>query len=238
MEEAGRVSSGHTRILVTGGSGRLGAELRAYFPMAEYPSHQQLDVRHMNSVTRWFGMHTVDLVIHLAAATRHDTPMADLVQDNIVGTANVVLAARKQGARVVYTSTDYVYPGTAGGYRETDPVLPWNGYAWSKLGGETAVQMYPNSLIVRGSWYSTLDYTVAATDAFTSKLPVHKAAFYVAALSCSTLTGVVNVGGERRSIFEVALEFSPTVTPLSRKNLKWPVPPDVTVDTTKLRRLM
>ena len=232
------MTSSHTRILVTGGSGRLGSELKAYFPLAEFPSHEQLDVRHMNSVSRWFGGHTVDLVIHCAAATRHDTPVQDLVQDNIVGTANVVLAARKQGARVVYTSTDYVYPGTSGGYKETDPVLPWNTYAWSKLGGETAVQLYANSLIVRGSWYSTLDYTVAAVDAFTSKLPVHKAAFYVAALSCSTVTGVVNIGGERRSIYEVALEFSPRVTPLSRKNLRHPIPRDVTLDCTKLRRMV
>ena len=230
--------SSHTRILVTGGSGRLGQELYKFFPLAEYPSHEKLDVRHQNSVSRWFGTHKVDLVIHCAAATRHDAPASDLVMDNIVGTANVVMAARKQGARVVFTSTDYVYPGTAGGYKETDPVLPWNGYAWSKLGAEASVQMYPNSLIIRGSWYSTLDYTIAATDAYTSKIPVHEAAYFIAALSCSTHTGVVNIGGMRRSIYEVALEFDQRVTPLSRKNLKWPVPADATVDVAKLRRMM
>ena len=42
-----------------------------------------------------------------------------------------------------------MYPGTKGNYKETDPVLPWNNYGWSKLGGETAVQMYKNSLILR-----------------------------------------------------------------------------------------
>ena len=30
-----------------------------------------------------------------------------------------------------------------------DPIGPWNNYGWSKLGGEAAVQMYKNSLIVR-----------------------------------------------------------------------------------------
>ena len=36
-----------------------------------------------------------------------------------------------------------------GNYKETDPLLPINNYAWSKLGGETSVQLYKNSLIVR-----------------------------------------------------------------------------------------
>lgn len=232
------MTSAHTRILVTGGSGRLGSELKAYFPLAEYPTHQQLDVRHQNSVTRWFGTHPVDLIIHCAASTRHDAPASDWIQDNIIGTANVVLAARQQNARLVFTSTDYVYPCQTGGYRETDPLLPVNGYAWSKLGAEASAQCYPNALIIRGSWYSTLGYTVAAHDAYTSKLPVHKAAYYVAALSCSTLTGVVNIGDGRRSIYEVAMEFEPTVTPIGRAKIRIPVPPDASLDTTKLKGVM
>ena len=216
----------------------MGSALKAYFPLASYPSHDELDVRYGNSVNRYFGQRQFDLVVHCAAATRHDTPLPDLVQDNIVGTANVVMAARKQGARLVVTSTDYVYPGMRGEYRESDPVLPWNAYAWSKLGAEASAQMYPNALIVRGSWYSTLDFTIAATDAFSSKIPVHEAAYLIASLSCSTLTGVVNVGGPRRSIYEIALEFNQRVTPISRANLKHPIPPDSTLNTEKLRRIM
>ena len=46
-------------------------------------------------------------------------------------------------------STNYVYPGVKGNYKENDPLLPYNNYSWSKLGGECAVQMYKNSLIIR-----------------------------------------------------------------------------------------
>ena len=49
--------------------------------------------------------------------------------------------------RLIYMSTDYVYPGTTGNYKEEDPLLPINDYAWTKLGGECAVQLYNNSLI-------------------------------------------------------------------------------------------
>ena len=38
----------------------------------------------------------------------------------------------------LFISTNYVYPGTKGNYKETDPVLPFNNYGWSKLGGESA----------------------------------------------------------------------------------------------------
>ena len=51
--------------------------------------------------------------------------------------------------KLVYFSTNYVYPGIKGNYSENDPVFPVNNYAWSKLGGEAAVKMYKNSLIVR-----------------------------------------------------------------------------------------
>ena len=36
-----------------------------------------------------------------------------------------------------------------GNYNEEDALKPWNNYSWSKLGGECAVQMYKNSLILR-----------------------------------------------------------------------------------------
>tara|TARA_B100001173_G_C15543270_1_gene360556 strand:- start:103 stop:528 length:426 start_codon:yes stop_codon:yes gene_type:complete len=51
--------------------------------------------------------------------------------------------------KIIYLSTSYVYPGTKGNYNEKDALKPWNNYSWSKLGGECAVQMYKNSLIVR-----------------------------------------------------------------------------------------
>ena len=66
--------------------------------------------------------------------------------------------------KLIYFSTSYVYPGNKGNYTEVDPLLPWNNYGWSKLGGESAVQMYNNSLILRVC--------------MTEKPFVHKKAFY------------------------------------------------------------
>ena len=51
--------------------------------------------------------------------------------------------------KLVYISTDYVYPCTEGNYSENSALFPVNEYAWSKLGGECAVKLYKNSLILR-----------------------------------------------------------------------------------------
>ena len=44
-----------------------------------------------------------------------------------------------------------MYIREKGDYKETDAILPWNNYGWSKLGGEASVQMYRNSLIIRAN---------------------------------------------------------------------------------------
>ena len=51
--------------------------------------------------------------------------------------------------KLIYFSTNHVYPGLKGNYKEKDPILPINKYSISKLGGECSVQMYSNSLILR-----------------------------------------------------------------------------------------
>ena len=75
--------------------------------------------------------------------------------------------------KLLYISTDYVFKGDSGMYKEDDPVLPANKYAWSKLGGECAVRMYDNSLIVRTSFGDTVfPYEKAFVDQWTSRLRV------------------------------------------------------------------
>ena len=225
-----------TAIVVTGGEGRLANALRLYFPMATFLSHTSLDVSNANAVNRFFSSRSVDLILHLGAETAPDAPGRDYLQANIVGTANIVRAAMSCGARLVYTSTDFVYPGTTGGYRETDPVLPRNTYAWSKLGGECAVACYHSALVVRGSWYSGLAYRSACLDAFHSKLAVARAACAIATLATSGLTGVVNVGGPRRSMYElIVTEFDPRVKPINRADLAYPYPADVSLDCSKAK---
>ena len=68
---------------------------------------------------------------------------------NIIGTANIVKLCNNFKIKLIYFSTNYVYPGSKGNYKEKDSLLPINNYAWSKLGGESSVHLYKNSLILR-----------------------------------------------------------------------------------------
>ena len=93
------------------------------------------------------------LLIHLAGLSRpmkiHDSNIQKSISLNIIGTANITNACSQNKIKLIYFSTNYVYPGIKGNYDEKNPLLPVNNYAWSKLGGEASVKLYKNSLILR-----------------------------------------------------------------------------------------
>ena len=87
-----------------------------------------------------------------------------------------------------------------GGYREEDELHPVNKYAWSKLGGECAVRLYDRSLIVRTSFGpDVFPYERAFVDQWTSRESVSVVARKLVELVDSERTGVVHVGGPRRT---------------------------------------
>lgn len=232
-QRGGGLLSYTTRILVTGGSGILATELRKFFPLAGYYGKEDCDVTNPHEVRAAFQETRPEIVIHCAALTAHNAEPYAYVVGNIQGTCNVVGQAKRCGARFIYPSTDYL-----GARQEAAPVCPVNAYAASKYAGELVTASIPHSLVVRGSWYSRLELSHAATDAFTTKLPVDRAAYYIAALSTSSLTGVINIGGQRRSYYEVALEFNERVIPVSRHQIKcgYEIPFDCSLNTEKLTR--
>ena len=60
---------------------------------------------------------------------------------------NLVKICNNKNIKLIFFSTSYVYPDKKGNYKENDPLLPWNNYGWSKLGAESAVQMYKIPLL-------------------------------------------------------------------------------------------
>ena len=87
-----------------------------------------------------------------------------------LASAGAAVTINAVSARLVQISTDYVFNGEKGNYREDDPVFPVNKYAWSKLGGECAVLIYDNSLVVRTSFGpSQFPFEKAFADQWTSR---------------------------------------------------------------------
>jgi dTDP-4-dehydrorhamnose reductase len=230
--------------LVTGGSGLLGRELMRWLPEALFPVHGAFDVADYGMMDAYLGDKTITLLIHAAALTsppRIDQDPEAALRVNIMGTANVVRLCQRHGIRLVYISTDYVFRGDRGNYGEEDPVLPVNKYAWSKLGGECAVRLYENSLIIRTSFGANeFPYEKAFVDQWTSRLPVKAFAEKLMALLETNAKGVVHIGGPRRTVYEYARAVSPEkeIGELSLRDVSFVAPGDTSLDTSKYESLV
>ena len=212
------------KIVFTGGSGRFAKvfkKLKHRYKI-EYPSKKQLNIENFNSVLKYLNKKSPDYLIHCAGLSRpmkiHEKNVSKSILINIIGTSNIVRACAKKKIKVIYFSTNYVYPGTRGNYSETDPVLPINNYAISKLGGECAVQMYKNSLILR--------------ICMTEKPFVHKVAFKDVEmnfmfhedlaknlLKLINKKGILNIGGKKQIVYKFAKKTNYKVKPISAKKL-------------------
>lgn len=149
------------KILVTGALGQLGSDVTKELAERKIPhsgiGHAECDITDPNAVQRCFAAFRPDAVIHCAAYTAvdqaEDNP--ELCEEiNAAGTRNIARASKEIGAKVVYLSTDYVFPGTGENAFETDdPTGPLNVYGRSKLDGETVVkESLEKYFIVRISW--------------------------------------------------------------------------------------
>ncbi len=149
------------RVLIVGASGFVGNALRAVYgadAVGTYYSHpasglRALDVRDPAAVRGLVDELHPEIILHPAAQPHVDW-CEDHVQEsfdvNVAGTRNVAQAARDAGARYVFFSSDYVFDGTAGPYREDAPTGPLNVYGRHKLEAERAIAaILPNHLIVR-----------------------------------------------------------------------------------------
>jgi len=222
------------QILLTGGSGLLGTELQKLAADFIAPSRGELDITDAVTVADYIATHQPDIILHAAAMTNNREVEAhpEAAQKiNVNGTENLVKACDGTRIRFVYLSTDYVYRGDKGNYSETDEVVPFNLYATTKLAGEEAVRLVPNHLIIRTSFgASKFAYPDAYSDKWSSKEYVDVIAPGILAATRSPLTGILNMGGERRSMYEYAVERNPAVNKVARRESGHRSPADTSLN--------
>ena len=228
------------KIVVTGGNGRFAKSLKKVKCKYKfvYPSKKNLNILNIISIRKFLRKSRPQSVLHLAGLSRpmieHENNISKSINLNIVGTANLVAVCSELKIKLIYFSTSYVYPGSKGNYKEGDAVLPWNNYAWSKLGGECAVHMYKNSLILRVC--------------MTEKPFIHKKAFSnvklnfifhddVSKILVKILDkkGVINLGGPTKTVYDFAKKYNKNV---KRKNIKNSFPLNCTMNLNKLNKII
>jgi dTDP-4-dehydrorhamnose reductase len=212
------------KIAITGGTGRFGKILvKKNYKNFVYPSKKQLDITKITSVESYIKKNKPGKIIHLAGLSRpldvHDKNPTKSILLNIIGTSNLAIACEKFKVKLIYFSTNYVYPGIKGGYKETDNLLPSNNYAWSKLGGEAAVQMIKNSLILRVCMTERpFVHKYALADVYLNFTFQENIAEILPKLL--NFNGVINVGGPTRTVFQFAKKNNPKVKKISAKKVK------------------
>ena len=212
------------KIVFTGGSGRFGQVFKKIQTKEKiyFPKKQQLNIENFESIKRYLNKINPTYLIHAAGLSRpmniHEKDISKSININIIGTANIVKACKEKNIKLIYFSTNHVYPGIKGNYKEKDPILPINKYAVSKFGGECSVQMYSNSLILR--------------ICMTEKPFVHKKAFndvetnfmYHETLAKNLIKlidkkGIINVGGEKNTILNFAKKNNKNIVKISAKKV-------------------
>lgn len=156
------------KLLITGSTGLFGSKLaeiasaKGFDVYAGCNDGQStsgypvfFDVSDKNQVKQVFDRSQPDVVVHAASLTDVDKCEVDQAlawNVNVIGTKNVAELATKNGAFLVYISTDYVFNGKKGCYKERDQIGPVNYYGYTKLKAEeVSLQFAPDCCIARTS---------------------------------------------------------------------------------------
>jgi len=254
------------RILVTGASGLLGSKLcklavrKNYEIYSAYSQHKplygapvQFDISDKDAAEKIFKKVKPEAVVHTAALTNVDK--CELEKErawkiNVEATENIAESCEKFHAFLVYISTDYVFDGEKGMYKENHKPNPVNYYGLTKLKGEESIKnLTDECCIARPSViYGTIpaagktnfalwlldklerkEKVKIVTDQWNSPTLNTNLANMILEVSERKLTGTFHLAGATRlSRFEFAKLLAKTfslntnfITPASSREISW-----------------
>lgn len=207
-----------------------------------------------------------EVIFHAAAMT--DVDQCEVERDrafniNVLGTEAIKEAARGSGAFLVYVSTDYVFNGELGRYREDDPTDPLNYYGYTKLMGERGCDCVARAGVIYGSAPARGNVNFAlwlieklgsgeevsiVIDQYTTPVLNTNLAEMILEAGEKRLSGVYHMAGATRIsrydfACEIAREFglNPGLILKSKmREMTWKArrPADSSLDTSKVRRFL
>jgi dTDP-4-dehydrorhamnose reductase len=272
-----------SRILITGASGQLGGYLLKVLQQRRTPAVawsgsrtgrlfgfdlQPVELAHAGEAIEAYRRARPTLIVHAAAISRTDVCYEQPERAravNVLGTANLAELAGQTKARLLYVSTDLVFDGRQGRYREDQPAKPVSIYGDTKLAAERAVLACPRAAVVRVSLLfgptqvsrpGFFDNQVESLrsgrtcrlfeDEWRTPLSLLTAARSLLALAESDFEGVVHLGGpQRMSRLEMGRHLARFLgadlsvlqaTKQTDVSFPEPRPRDVSLDSTQFRR--
>lgn len=150
------------KILITGGNGQLGSELRLLSKVYTqfewiFTDYQELDLCNLEKLESELTKINPQIIINCAAHTAVDKAESEFELSDVLNHQSVTVLAQWSHAndcQLIHVSTDYVFDGTASiALTETAQPNPINVYGVTKLAGEQAcLRENPNAIIIRTSW--------------------------------------------------------------------------------------
>ena len=149
------------KILVTGVKGQLGYEVVKCLEERQIDcigvDKEEFDITDLAAVRSYFEQNQPTALVHCAAYTAVDKAEDEpeiCRKVNAEGVRNLAIVCKEMDIKMLYISTDYVFPGTGQNFYEVDDVTgPLSQYGKTKLEGEEAVkELLEKYFIVRISW--------------------------------------------------------------------------------------
>ena len=210
------------KILVTGGEGRFAKVLKEKNKLLNlhFATKKNCNILKLRSIENIVRKVKPKIIIHCAGLSRpmniHEKNITKSIDLNIIGTSNITKICSKYRIKLIYFSTGYVYEGKKGNYSEKDPVKPFNNYGLSKLGGECAVAMYKNSLILRITMTEKPFVHKKAYSNLKSNFMFHEDLVKILPKIIKQ-KGILNVGGKSQSVFSFAKNYNSKVKKIKAK---------------------
>ena len=219
------------KTLIFGANGQTGRELLKIIPNSVGVFHgdnsraDEIKIESADEIKKIIEKHNPSIIINTVALTNVDRCEKEKELAYKINTEPVKTMARISSAKkikLVHISTDYVFDGEKGDYKESDVPNPVNYYGISKLMGDNFAQFLESSIVVRTSGvygysrnfpkfaYETLKKGDRLQTISGYYSPIHSSNLAKAIVELIRLdySGIINVSGEKISRYDFALKLS------------------------------
>ena len=239
------------KILVLGGTGTLGKTLKKkkFFNKHFFPSSKKLDITNVNQLEKFIKNKKINLIINCAAIARMsvcERYKNKSFKVNVLGVQNLKTVINKiddRDIKLIHISSDDVYPSKVGNYAENSKLKPYNYYGKTKLFSEKIVKKLKNFVIIRTRFFNKkkIKFSTAADDSFTSSIEVNKLVFYIILLIKKNFRGIINVGGDKISDYDLYKKYKKIMLCKQndiQKELKFKISKNSSMNIEKLKKII